>query len=525
MNLALARRSLERLEGIQANRETAAAHAARTYPDRLSILDWTRQYLPHYVPAPPSPFHTWLTSELDRMTEERGTQLLTIAPRGSAKSTWISAAYPLYCLCHGLEPYIILSAESSDQAEKYVMGIRSELEDNERIAADYPEVFGPGPKWTEGALTLRSGARIEGVGAGKRMRGRRQRNMRPSLLIIDDPEDNDSMYSERTRQRRWEWFQGAVKFAGGPGTNVVLVGTMIHEECVVGRVRTAAGWRGRRVFASIVKWPERMDLWDQWEPIYHEDDEAGREFYEAHRADMDAGAEVLWPERVGLYDLMCERAEDRPSFERERQNEALPPEGTRFLAEWFTGDLSWTDPPGDSLRFCAVDPATGKNKQAGDYSAIVWGWWRPGDTAIYVDAILTREPPAVVVEHVVALHKQHDFQMVAFESIAFQEVIRGDLERKLTAAGTSVPVIPATQSQNKFLRIDRLGPLLQRRNFRFRTRSAGSDLLVKQLRRYSCPPMDKLDGPDALEMLVRLIGLYARVRNDPRQSTASFTLR
>jgi hypothetical protein len=50
-----------------------------------------------------------------------------------------------------------------------------------------------------------------------------------------------------------------------------------------------------------VHWPERMDLWAQWEEIYNDWENPQREqhaeaYYVQHCATLHGGAEVLWPE-------------------------------------------------------------------------------------------------------------------------------------------------------------------------------------------------------------------------------------
>ena len=55
---------------------------------------------------------------------------------------------------------------------------------------------------------------------------------------------------------------------------------------------------------------------------------------------------------------------------------------------------------------------------------------------------------------------------------------------------------------NKLVRIRRLGPHLAARRLRFRSASPSTRLLVDQLKQF--PLADHDDGPDALEMAVRL---------------------
>ena len=57
---------------------------------------------------------------------------------------------------------------------------------------------------------------------------------------------------------------------------------------------------------------------------------------------------------------------------------------------------------------------------------------------------------------------------------------------------------------NKPVRIRRLGPFLSSRRLRFKSDSPGTRLLLEQLQEF--PAADHDDGPDALEMAIRLAG-------------------
>jgi len=53
------------------------------------------------------------------------------------------------------------------------------------------------------------------------------------------------------------------------------------------------------------------------------------------------------------------------------------------------------------------------------------------------------------------------------------------------------------------VRIRRLGPYLAQRKLRFKSRSPGTALLIQQMKDF--PVGDHDDGPDALEMALRLM--------------------
>ena len=66
----------------------------------------------------------------------------------------------------------------------------------------------------------------------------------------------------------------------------------------------------------------------------------------------------------------------------------------------------------------------------------------------------------------------------------------------------ALPVMGVHNHTNKLVRIRKIGPYLAQRRLRFLSRSASTRLLVDQLRDF--PIGDHDDGPDALEMAIRL---------------------
>ena len=109
-----------------------------------------------------------------------------LGPRGGAKSTLGTLAYPLRAALEGREPYIWIVSDTQHQACAHLENIKAELLDNPRLAADYPDAVGRGPVWRAGAIVLRNGVAIEAFGTGQRIRGRRRRAHRPTLIVCDD---------------------------------------------------------------------------------------------------------------------------------------------------------------------------------------------------------------------------------------------------------------------------------------------------------------------------------------------------
>lgn len=490
------------------NFEIGLRRAAAIAKERDSLIDWARKYLPVHASLPPCEMHRWLSRELALAIDRRGARIAVTSPRGTAKSTWVSVIYVLWCVVHHAEPFIVIASDSSEQSASMLSIVKYELENNRALATDYPEACGEGPKWTEKRVTTRNGIQIRAIGAGSRVRGLRARENRPSLIVIDDPEGDLSQYSSALREKVWSWFSKSIEKLGSPTTNIVVIGTLIHEECLVGRLAKQPGWV-HKLYRSVVTWPERMDLWDQWEQLLDRP-EVSAAFREQHRAEMDAGASVLWPERESLEDLMRLRATGgRTAFAGEKQSEPVPPQAMRFDPTWFDGDDLWFDsPPEGALAFAAVDPCVGKVGTQGDLAAIVWCHWKRGDRHLYVDALLGRRPASKTNELLVDLAEQYRFQVIAYEANGLQGELGTDLANRLVQARLPTPVVPITHTTPKVLRIEQVGPFLSARHIKFRRGSAGAVALVRALKYFSVPKLEPYDGPDALQMLVEMMRNY-----------------
>ena len=77
-----------------------------------------------------------------------------------------------------------------------------------------------------------------------------------------------------------------------------------------------------------------------------------------------------------------------------------------------------------------------------------------------------------------------------------------------------LPLVELDNQVNKQVRIRRLGTYLSQRRLRFKSRSAGTTLLVQQLQDF--PVGDHDDGPDALEQALRVLtDLWNRREEEP----------
>ena len=472
------------------------------------LLAWGAKYLPAHFSRPPSNMHRWLAGKIDAMRSARGVKLNLLGPRGGAKSTIGSLAFPLREAIEGREPYVWIVSDTKHQACAHLENIKTELLENEALAQDYPRAVGRGKLWRMNAIALRNGVVIEAFGTGQRIRGRRRREHRPTLIICDDLQNDGHIVSAVQRGRSRDWFHGMLMKAGTTRTNVVNLATALHREALAMELAETPGWTSR-IFKAIVRWPENTSLWQEWEAIYVDVANphyktAARKHYDEHRAEMDRGAKVLWPEEEDIYALMCMRAEGgRTAFEREKQNSPVNPEMCEWPEEYFGDGIWFDDWPGRLVvKTLALDPSKGVDARRGDYSALVM-LGVDGQGIIYVEADLKRRATPQIVADGVELFRRFRPDVFGVEANQFQDLLAGEFEAEFRRQGIlGARPWPLENRTNKLVRIRRLGPYLSSGRLKFKSGSAGTRLLVEQLKEF--PIGDHDDGPDAAEMALRL---------------------
>ena len=484
-------------EGFPSDPKASAERRKRALAD---FTFFRRTYFPHYCTiAGDSALHTWLDAALPRMAEAReGQHIALAAPRGEAKSTFISLFFVLWCVLTGRKRYILIIADALEQAAILLEAVKAELDGNPRLAMDFPAETGRGRVWNVGTILTAQNVKLQALGAGKRMRGLRHGPHRPDLVILDDLENDENVAKPEQRDKLQSWLQKTVLNLGAAdgSMDVVYVGTLLHYDSVLARTLRKPLWKAR-TFRSILRWPDRMDLWDEWESLLSSRGEAeARRFYCQHRAKMEAGAEVSWPASRPLYRLMCLRVEDREAFDSEQQNDPLSANEAPF-----NGCITfWVDRSRDWLLFGAVDPSLGKQGAGRDPSAIlVGGFLRGSMTLDVVEASIRKRHPDRIIEDVIALHDVHHPLLWGVEAVQFQEFFAHVLVQRAAERGIALPVRPLVNSADKLLRIESLQPHMAQGRIRLHV---SQQALIDQLRHF--PRADHDDGPDALEMLWRL---------------------
>lgn len=477
---------------------------------------FTQTYFPHYIRSPHrSKLHDYLFVRLPAIVaSSKGETDAIAAPRGEAKSTLVSQLFVLWCLVTGRKKYPVIVMDSIDQAYPMLEAIKAELEFNPRLAMDFPEVVGQGRVWQSGTIVTRNDAKVQVAGSGKKLRGLRHGPWRPDLCVLDDIENDEQVRSPEQRDKLQQWLTKTVLPLGGAGAkfDVVYIGTILHYDSVLSRTLANPMWTSAR-FKALLQWPDRTDLWDQWEETLRNQGEPQADaFYGAHEAEMLAGSVVSWAAR-SLLTLMKIRARDgHATFDSEYQNDPVAGDNSPFAGEgvikYWAGSPHPNPPPegagmnallpaADFIYFGACDPSLGKAGASRDPSALLVGRLnRQTGVLDVVVADIKKRLPDKIISDVIALQKQWRCALWVIETVQFQEFLYTELVKRGREQGVQIPARGIKPSTDKLLRIETLQPHMLNGSIRLH---ASQVTLVEQLRHF--PKADHDDGPDALQML------------------------
>lgn len=461
---------------------------------------FVQTYFPHYVrTASQSQLHRFLFFRLPQMLQSKESQAQAVAaPRGEAKSTLVTQLFTLWCIVTHRKHYIVLVMDSIDQAYPMLEAVKAELEFNPRLAMDFADACGQGRVWQAGTVVTANDIKVQVAGSGKKLRGLRHGAFRPDLVVLDDIENDEQVRNPAQRDKLETWLKSAVLHLGGVGQkfDVVYIGTILHYDSVLNRTLNNPMWHSMK-FKAMLRWPERMDLWDEWEAILRNNGAAGagmaQAFYEANKAEMERGAQTSWAAR-GVLDLMKIRVRDgHEAFDSELQNDPVSNENAPFA----NAMRFWTELPPDLVYFGALDPSLGKAGASRDPSAIlVGGYQRSTGKLFVVAAQIKKRLPDLIIEDVIRLHQQYRCALWFVETVQFQEFLKDELVKRSAARGCPVPARAVKPIADKLLRIETLQPHMANGLIWLHDTQA---TLIEQLRHFPKAAHD--DGPDALQML------------------------
>jgi hypothetical protein len=348
-------------------------------------------------------------------------EVALMAFRGGAKSTYVEE-YALLRALFREDIYTLLVGPKEASASQRLMAIRNELEINDLII----ELFGDqkAAPWSTTELKLANGAKIEAMGAGQSMRGKKDNAERPDAALIDDLEDEETIKTKESRQKVERWLTGTLLPALHPTKGRVrFVGTPLHPEALIVKKCADPTWKSR-VFPILYldpatgqetpTWPGRFPL--DW-------------CIKKRQSYLNSGNYIEWEQ-----EYMC-RAEDvagKPFQASMIKVEAVP--NVHLPVYMF------------------VDPARTVKERSARTGYVAWSWL--GNRLIVHKAQGSFHKPDEIVNEILQWDNQFKPVHVGVEAVGLEEFLMQPLRAAASRLGRSVPFVDirAPKDKDSFIR-------------------------------------------------------------------------
>lgn len=494
--------NLAKLQRIEAGFQSIMVYA-KTYFSGSGAND----LLQDHTPSPP--FHYEFTDMLrNSAVQEWGSKLAIAAARSHSKSTIASNIFLTWVVCYVEDLrryYWILLGDKQGTAQAQLAVVKTAFEENDRIRQDFGELTTR--TWNSLEIITANGCKIQAAGGGEALRGLRFGAHRPNVLC-DDLEGQDNVSTPEQITKTLTWFDQTVTNLGDPQRSMfVIVGTILHYQSLLATlINKRPDWKSK-VYPALKKYPINMHLWDKWQVVYNARDEGetpaeaseiagqkAREFYNNNKEEMDLGAEVLWPERMPLYNIMQQRATNPYAFSTELQNNPVDSD-TQVFKKYTTYDASSIDL--DDLEIIGgIDPSLKETKRSDPSAILSVG---KSKTGIYyvLDVDCKKRSPDTIIDTVFLKYQTFKYKWVSVEAIQFQQFFADEIRKRSAIAGLYLNIKEYKSKIKKEMRITSLEPLITNGYIRFLPTQME---LIEQLTYFP-----KVKNDDILDCLAQII--------------------
>jgi len=436
-------------------REERVKHASA---DRFFFA---RTYLPHYFDCEFGKVHRDLGDFIDGLDGWPG---LAILWRDGGKTSFCTVSETLWRLLTGRSKFTIIGSEVKDRAVQLARLPRLELEANARIIQDFGEQRTLG-QWEEEDFVLRNGAVVRALGRGSPWRGHIFRANRPDWVVIDDLESRKTVRNPKMVQERIDWLRSevfpAVKMDGG---QLLILGNRFSKRSAISRLaENKEGEYRFKIFEAAAELPD---------------------------------GSPAWPERFSPEDLEKKREIMGPAIYAAEMLNRPTDEGVLVHDEW----IRWIEPDEvpsrQALRVYGFLDPSATAKESSDFKALVTVGIDEDGMRYVLDSWLRKTSPKPTMDAVYTHFALYRHERIGMEENMLHDFLRESVKEAERRHRYAVPWQGVVHSENKELRVSRLGPSIERGEWRF-VRRGDNEKLVEQLLFFGEPGVND-DGPDAL---------------------------
>ncbi len=436
---------------------------------RRSLYWFFTIYLYGYIKSPTADFQRQM---FETAQDDAIKSAVITAFRGSGKSTIMSLAYPIWAMITGEKKFIIILSQNQNQCKLILANIRAELEKNQLLISDFGPFKQIADEWSQHTLLVNAyNCRIACISSGESIRGIRNKENRPDLIIFDDVEDIQSTRTKESRDKTFNWATRDVIPAGDTSTKIIVIGNKLHEDGLMMRLKSAI--EEENFSASYMEYPLL--------------DEKGR---------------CLWTEKYpsekNISDLKNSVASE-VAWQREYLLKIVPEDAAIILGRWIKYYDSFPEDKKISYVATGIDLAISKSSSA-HYTAMVSAriYAYCEDLRVYILPYPVNErlnfPETVEKAKLLATSLDNGYPTMLFiEDVMYQRSLIEELSKQGYHAEGVNP-----SGQDKKARLTLTTPLIKNGNILFPRK--GCEDLIGQLIGFDCEKYDDL--ADAFAILI-----------------------
>jgi predicted phage terminase large subunit-like protein len=400
-------------------------------------------------------------------------KLVIVAPRGHAKSSLVACVGVLHHIFFDKGPKVILLVSKTEgHAARLLQTIKNALD----YSMTLRYLFGywgihSAKKWTTTEAILKDDTFIICKGMGQQVIGLKYNDQRPTLVVLDDPEDLENTKTDERMKGNLEWLlASAVPGRDARVGRVWVIGTPQHQRGLVNVLERMEGWKSLHYQAladevmnskvlqqdllndRVVSRPE-WALWHELMPAKRLCEEmASNEsigkisfFYREYQCTIQGDEEQLF-----------------------REEDILTYRGEFYLDKHGNATLALSHINGEQLEekdirpinvFTGVDPASSV-AQTADYSVIMNVGIDQMGNRFVLGYYRKRVKPMALANAIIENFETYRSQTTRVESTGYQEMLREYLQeesakRNLYIVGLEIKEAPR---QAKSRRIESMAP-------------------------------------------------------------------
>ena len=210
--------------------------------DRRVLTEVTRQsffyffyiYFGKHIEYPKAPFHL----DMIKIAQDENIKRAVIMTfRNSAKSTILNTAYAIWSVLGAPQKkHVVIVSQTQQRVKDHLMNIGKEFENNQLLRENLGP-FSQEDRWNSVSLVIpKYGARITAISAEEGVRGIKEGQYRPQIIIADDIEDSNSTKTKESREKTYNWFTGELLPLGEVDTKVIVLGNFLHPDSVCAKL-------------------------------------------------------------------------------------------------------------------------------------------------------------------------------------------------------------------------------------------------------------------------------------------------